>query len=250
MIKTKHLRSQKTLSNNNKDIINVKCIYLWEQLWWRKTNHNCESSQILDSSRSLEMKWDASTMLPRIYCLFVSFWCRSQPLGGVFARPWSRSSSQQRELHKTTRRCLPLRRWWTAWLSSPSRPPASPLCSSVWLKSPPDILRHRSRDKGLFTLHAVLSFLFEMPYFVIDSCHFSATQRSSLEPWHECWAVTELGFDCWLCPRHPTAPHLSVALPLCVNLLNIWGPVVALIVFAFFCSFALLCFGMFLPSTW
>lgn len=108
------------------------------------------------------MRWPADVNQIGFYPL----WCRSLPLGGVFARPWSRSWSQRREPHKTTRQYLPLRRWWTAWPSSPSRLPASPLCSSVWLKYPREILP-RSRDPGLFTLHAVLSFLFEMPYFAI-----------------------------------------------------------------------------------
>lgn len=42
-----------------------------------------------------------------------------------------------------------------------------------------------------------------------DSYHFSGMQRSTFEPWHECSAVTKLGFDCWLCPptNTPTPPE-------------------------------------------
>lgn len=48
-------------------------------------------------------------------------------------------------------------------------------------------------------------------------------------------------------PLLTPSPHLSVGLPLCVNLLNIWCPVVALIVF---CLFLQLCFIVFwhIPS--
>lgn len=91
------------------------------------------------------------------FCLFLP---RSRPQGGDSARLWRQSWWQPRVLPRTTPPCQPPRRWWTMWLNFPSRPPASPLCSNVWQKSPHDIWCHfyRKAFKHSTLVHS------EMPY--------------------------------------------------------------------------------------
>ncbi len=192
---------------------------------------------------------------------FISFlYFRSQPRGDDSVRPWSQLSWRQRALHRTTRQYPPPRRWWTASLSSPSKRPASPLCSSVWQKYRHDISCHLRKN---FVYTTRIFSLFEMPYLSFDSFitfRLSGTEASEVEPWNKSLASLQLllswVFDCvgsvlQVCVGLPFVyiltsvlwcqAHLSF---LSVNLLNIWSPAVALSVGAD-CLFWELCFIMF-----
>lgn len=131
-----------------------------------------------------------------IIILFLNsfLYVRSQPRGDDCARPWSPLSWQQREQHKTTRRYPPLRRWWTASPSSPSRQLASPRCSSVWQKYPHDI-SYCLRTNFVYTTRIF------PPYalFVVRLFHYLSFEwdlkQVKLSPGSSA-AVARLGFDC------------------------------------------------------
>lgn len=188
---------------------------------------------------------------------------RSQPRGDDCARPWSPLSWQQREQHKTTRRYPPLRRWWTASPSSPSRQLASPRCSSVWQKYPHDI-SYCLRTNFVYTTRIF------PPYalFVVRLFHYLSFrvgfEASEVEPWIEC-SCCEAGFWlCWSCPSSVcwfAFVYILTSVLWCHAHLSCW--VLTYWIFeapswlwasaqtAFFGgSFALLCLPYFLPLTW
>lgn len=159
----------------------------------------------------------------------MAFLClRSRPQAGGCARPWSRSSWRPRAPPRTTRRCRPPRRWWTAWPSSPSRRPASPRCCSAWPRYPRDAAHYeKEKQKALFTLHASLpplllptSTLWKMPYLFRLSVPFVGNGiRSGRGP----AAVTKLYFlffflrVFWCCSPSVSGLPLFIYWPPCFD---------------------------------